>query len=72
MLVLSWLASSAILSTGTPLADSTDTNVCGISRGAHAFPSPAFSVSPWNARITLLAFSAVRELVSLGLELVGL
>jgi hypothetical protein len=48
-----------MLSTGTPLADSTDTKVCRISRGAQAFPSPAFSVSPWNARITLFAFSGV-------------
>jgi hypothetical protein len=48
-----------MLSTGTPLADSTNTKVCRISRGAQAFPSPAFSVSPWNARIMLLALSGV-------------
>jgi hypothetical protein len=41
------------------LGASTDTKVCRISSGAQAVPSSAFSVSPWNARITLLALSGV-------------
>ena len=48
-----------MLSTGTPFADSNDTNVCLISRGAHSGPSPAFSVSALNDRMTLLALSGV-------------
>ena len=48
-----------MFSTGTPLADRTDTNVCLISRGAQPCPSPAFSVSVRNARITLFALSGV-------------
>src|SRR5690242_13743880 len=48
-----------MLSTGTPLADRTETKVCLISRGAQSFPSPAFSVIVVNARITLFALSGV-------------
>ena len=50
-----WLcpASSAIASTGTPRADSSDTNVCRISRGTHSVPRPASSVIARNIRRTL-------------------
>ena len=46
-------ASSAIASTGTPRADSSDTNVCRISRGTHPVPSPASAVITRNIRRTL-------------------
>jgi hypothetical protein len=42
-----------IASTGTPRADSSDTNVCRISRGTHPVPSPASSVIARNIRRTL-------------------
>jgi hypothetical protein len=48
-----------MLSTGTPLADSTDTKVCRISLGAQFSPSPAAFVMIRKARITLLALSGV-------------
>src|SRR5215470_17069034 len=48
-----------MLSTGTPLADRTDTKVCLISRGTQSRPRSAFRVSARNARITLLAVSGV-------------
>ena len=48
-----------MLSTGTPLADRTDTKVCRISRGTQSSPSPAFLVIMRNARITLFAVRGV-------------
>ena len=48
-----------MLSTGTPLADRTDTKVCRISRGTQSSPSPAFLVMMRNARITLFAVRGV-------------
>ncbi len=51
-----------MLSTGTPFADSTDTNVCRISRGTQSSPRPAFFVMILNALITLFAVKAVPTL----------
>jgi hypothetical protein len=49
----------AMLSTGTPFADRTDTKVCLISRGTQSSPRPAFFVMIQNARITLFAVRGV-------------
>ena len=51
-----------MFSTGTPLADKTETKVCLISRGAQSGPSPAFLVMIRNARMTLFAVSGVPTL----------
>jgi hypothetical protein len=51
-----------MLSTGTPFAERTDTNVCLISRGIQSCPSPAFFVIARNARITLFALKGVPTL----------
>jgi len=48
-----------MLSKGTSLADSTETNVCLISLGGQSFPSPDRSVIARNERMTLYALSGV-------------
>ncbi len=51
-----------MLSTGTPFADSTETNVCLISLGTQLAPSPAAFVMMRNALITLFAVNGVPTL----------
>ena len=52
-------ASRAMLSTGTPFADRTDTKVCLISRGTQSSPRPAFLVMMRKARMTLFTDNGV-------------